>query len=269
MAVEIPTYVICLEKTRATRCGPTLQAWRNIANKYALAVQSVRATTPADFDLKDMVHPYAYSCILHKGRKTLEMIASKTEVACALSHIGIWRRVVASGRPSIVVEDDMAMSDKKMNRMLSQLKTMPDDTDMYLLHFLGMNLRYTKMAGGVLDVSSFAGLQAYYMTPSCAEKLLRYAFPLIFQVDTYVPRARDMLGLKIRTRISNQMTFGKFAKDNLASTLGKNHVSSVMLSMAIALTVIVLVIVVGVVVWAVQTYRNRHVLRECERKQRK
>jgi GR25 family glycosyltransferase involved in LPS biosynthesis len=264
-APATPTYVICLDKTRAKRCDPTLAAWTRVAETHHLDVKPLQAITPDDFELREVVHPYAYSCIRRRERKTLEMIGADVEVACALSHIKAWRQVVQDQQPGIVVEDDMAMPTHQLHAMLNQLKTMPKDTDLYLLHFIGINLESTKMSGGFLDVKSFAGLQAYYITPSCAAKLLEHALPIVFQVDTYVPRAREMYGLKIRTRKENRMSFLKFARDNLRSTLGRNHVSSVMFVLVIVVAAMLIVIVALVTWWAVQSAKRRGELRSCEK----
>lgn len=252
----IPTYIICLAKTRAQRCDPTFNAWSKVSQAHALHVQRLDAVTPQDFDLKAITHPYAYSCIQRKERKTLEMIGSKVEVACALSHMKAWEKIAQSGVPGIVVEDDMAMPPRKLHGMLDQLKHMPKYTDMYLLHFIGVNFKYKALPNKFVDVLSFTGLQAYYMTPTCAKKLLSTALPIVFQVDTYVPRAKETHDLKIRTRLENRMPFLKFARDNLKSTLGKNHVSSVMLAMAIAIAVLVLVIIALSIMWAMRTAKS-------------
>jgi GR25 family glycosyltransferase involved in LPS biosynthesis len=248
----IPTYIICLERSRAKRCDPTFRAWENVSKEHNLDVRRLTAITPVDFQLKDVVQPYAYSCIQRKERKTLEMIGNVVEVACAMSHIKAWKRIVQDQTPGIVVEDDMALSAHKLNRMLSQLRTIPKDTDMYLLHFIGVNLKAKKVQSGFLDVSSFAGLQAYYMTPSCAQKLLRQVLPMAFQIDTYVPRAKEMYNLRIYTRPENRMSFFKFARDNLASTLGGSHVTSSMLTLVISIAVLVLVLIALIIICIVK-----------------
>jgi hypothetical protein len=68
-----------------------------------------------------------------------------------------------NGKPGIVVKDGMAMPPRKSNAMLSKFSTKPKDADMYLLHFIGINLKANPMANGFLDMSSFTCLQVYYM----------------------------------------------------------------------------------------------------------
>lgn len=233
---NIPAYVICLEKTRSKRCDPTFRAWKNVLPN----TQRLNAVTPTDFDLKDVAHPYALSCIKRKQRKTLEFIVSPVEVACAMSHIKAWERIVQTNRASIVVEDDMDIPQKKIKGFIQQLNGMPDDTEMYLLYFNGINLQSKRMQRGYIDVHQFAGLMAYYLTPQGARKLLKNAFPIVFQIDTYAARC----GLLVRSRPENRMSWIKFIKDNIQSTLGSNHISSRMMAMLIALVVLVLSILI-------------------------
>ncbi len=222
--------------------------------------QRLTAVTPQDFDLNKVAHPYAQSCIQLKERKTLEMIGAATEVACTMSHIKAWKIILNSGKPGIVVEDDMAMSPSKITRMIEQLDTMPEDTELYLLYFIGINLRSTKLPNNYIDVHRFTGTQAYYITPQACQKLLKFALPVVFQVDTYMARS----GLRVRSKKKNKMSWLKFMKDGLGSTLGKTHISSIMVAMTIALTVLVLVIIVLSVIWAKKGIGKRHELQHCE-----
>ena len=256
--MNIPTYIICLDKTRTKRCDPTYDAWKKVMTN----IQRLKAITPSDFDLNEVAHPYARSCIALKERKTLEMIGASTEVACAMSHIKAWNTILKSGKPSIVVEDDMAISKHRIERMINQLKHMPQDTDLYLLHFIGVNLRSTKLPNGYIDVHRFTGTQSYYITPQACKKLLKFALPIVFQVDTYMAR----FGLKVRSRHENKMSWIKFMKDNFGSTLGGNHVSSVMLAMIITITVLVIVIIVLSCLWAKKGMDKKHELESCELK---
>ena len=256
--MDTPTYVICLEKTRAKRCEPTFAAWKKVLPN----TQRLTAITPNDFDLTNVAHPYARSCIQLKERKTLEMIGAATEVACSMSHIKAWTIIAKSGKPGIVVEDDVAMSERKIQNMIGQLKDMPQDTEVYLLHFIGINLRSTNLANGYIDVQRYTGTQAYWLTPQAAKKLLQFAFPIVFQVDTYMARA----GLKVRSRKENRMSWLKFMKDNLGSTLGKNHVSSAMLTMLITIAVLVIVIILLSCLWTGRGMKKRHELQDCAQK---
>lgn len=254
--MNIPTYIICLQKTRAKRCDPTYHAWK----KVLPLTQRLKAITPDDFNLKEVVHPYALSCIQRKERKTLEFIASDKEVACAMSHIKAWKKIVDTNQASIVVEDDMAMSERKIRNMVNQLHRMPADTEMYLLHFIGINLKSKKMQRGYIDVNQFNGLQAYYLTPQGAKKLLANAFPIVFQIDTYAARA----GLRVRSRKENIMSWLKFMKDNFRSTLGNNHVSSKMLTMIIIMIVLIILLILLICTWTSWGTKEHHKLKLCQ-----
>lgn len=231
-------YIICLQKTTETRCTPTFNAWQGVASAHNVNVETLTAITPDDFDLVDYVHPYVYNCIKEGSRKTLDLLGSSVETACALSHMKAWQTIVDSGKPGIVVEDDMAMSNEELNTLLSQLSDMPSDSDMFLLHFTGINFRYTPRKDGFIDVQSFVGGMCYYLTVETAKKFLQYATPLVFQVDTFMSSCIGMLDLKVRSSLSNQLSVWKAATDCMASTLGTNHVSSTLLSCIVSIVVL-------------------------------
>lgn len=256
--MDIPTYIICLEKSRTKRCDPTFRAWSQVMSQ----VQRIKAITPTDFKLEDVAHPYAQSCIKLNERKTVEFIGSKVEVACALSHYKAWQTIVDSQKPGIVVEDDMAMSKSKIQGMVNQLKNMPQDTEMYLLHFNGINLRYEKLFNGYIDVQRFTGALAYYLTVQAAQKLLKHSLPVVFQVDTYAARA----GLRVRSRKENKMSWTKFLRDNLGTTLGNQHISSSMLALGIGIIVVLVLLIVLICVWIASGIRQKRSLERCAAK---
>ena len=259
--MNIPTYIICLEKTREKRCDPTFHAWKKVLPN----TQRLTAITPHDVDLNDVVHPYALYNIQTKKRKTLEFIVSDKEVACAMSHIKAWQKIAQSNQASIVIEDDMAMSETKIRNMVNQLNNKPADTEMYLLYFIGINLKSSVMKNGYIAVHQFTGLQAYYLTPQGAKKLLKNAFPILFQIDTYASKA----GLKVRSRKENKMSTFRFFKDNLRSTLGGNHISSSMFTITIILGVLIVILIAIVCIWACWQRSIRHQLINCQNKNHK
>lgn len=267
MSTPIPTYVICLNKTRSKRCDPTFNAWTHVAKAHNLVVQRLLATTPDDFQLKEVVHPYVYKCIDTNDRKTTDFLGSKVEVACGLSHINAWKKIAISGVPGIVVEDDMAMSPSTLHSKLRHLRNLPKDTHMYLLHYLGIQFKARKMASNFLHVQSYVGNQAYYLTAFAARKLLRYAFPMVFQIDTYASQSAPMLGINIRTRPENRVKLSKAFRDNLlGSTLGNGHFSSSLLACIFTIGVLGLLVIGMIIAWICHGLKQRRNLHECETK---
>jgi GR25 family glycosyltransferase involved in LPS biosynthesis len=254
---ETPVYIICLNKTRKKRCDPTYEAWK----KVMFNTKRLTAITPTDFNIKDVAHPYAQSCINLKERKTLELIGKHTELACAMSHIKAWKQIIKSNKPSIVVEDDMVMSKNRIEMMIKQLYNIPKDTELYLLHFIGVNLKSNKLENGYIDVKRFTGTQAYYITPQACKKLVKNAIPIIFQVDTYMAR----FGLKVRSRPENKMSWLKFMKDAFTSTLGGGHISSTMSIVIIILIVLFIMLILIVCVWVKKGNDKKHELQKCEK----
>lgn len=261
----IPVYIICLAKTQAQRCDPTFSAWDLVATDHNLDVQRLTATTPDDFELADTVHPYVQKCILDNERKTTDFLGSKVEASCALSHISAWKKIAESGNPGIVVEDDMNVLPDKLNGMLDQLRTMPADTDMYLLSYLGFQFRSSPLPDGFLAVDSYVGNQAYYLTSEAAAQLVKYAFPLVFQIDTYASQSAAALGIRIRTRPENMIGWWKAFQDNiLGSTLGDGHYNSTLMICIFILTGLTFAVIVAGIAWVVWGVESRRALRQCQ-----
>lgn len=262
MKAPIKTYIICLEKNRQTRCDPTFRAW----SELGLDLERIPAVTPKDFNLREVVHPYVYSAIMKNDRKTTDLIGSQVEAACAMSHISAWQKIADSNEPGIVLEDDMELSQSKIRYILDWMVKMPKDTDMYLLHYTGINFKSTKRANGFLDVHSFVGGMAYYLTPQTAKKLLRHARPLVFQIDTHMSKSMVMYNFRVRTRPENRLSMMKAFRDNALSTLGGSHLSSSLIYALLTIIVLFLVIMTMGIVWGGQTIRARQSLENCHAK---
>lgn len=249
-------YVICLQKTQTKRCDPTFHAW----SKVVPSIERVSAITPKDFNLHEVVTPYAYVGIINKNRKSVELLGASVEAACGLSHIKTWKLIRDSQKPGIVLEDDMDISQHKIQLMLNQLQDMPKDTDIYLLHFNGINFKGSRLYQKYMDVHNFSGLMAYYITPKAAGILAEHALPMDAQIDTYVPKAAQMYNLKIRTQFGNRLSFVKAARDNFKSTLGNSHLSSQLLAFAGIMLVMFLIIVTITTIWIIREVRFRQTL---------
>jgi GR25 family glycosyltransferase involved in LPS biosynthesis len=260
--LKIPKiYIICLEKTKSKRCLPTLNAWKKVSHN----IQTVQAITPQEFNLKDVVTPYTYAGIQNRNRKSVELLGAPVEAACGLSHIKTWRLIAESQEPGIILEDDMDLPEYKIRMLLNQLQDMPNNTDIYLLHFNGINFKGSKIGGirgKYMNVSNFSGLMAYYITPKAAKLLARYALPMDAQIDTYVPRLAQIHQLNIRTQFGNRLSFVKAARDNFKSTLGNNHLSSQLLLFAGLLILFFLIILVMAIIWGVREARFRQVTKK-------
>ena len=108
------------------------------------------------------------------------------EVGCTLSHIMAWSKIVTSGEPGIILEDDLYHSSDKYN--IAQIKERLDDFDLVYLSKYNMD----KNAQGFDDVFEIPGYcywtAAYALSVEGAGKLLnKVAVQNIIPADEYLP----------------------------------------------------------------------------------
>lgn len=124
------------------------------------------------------------------------------EIGCWASHYLLWQRCLESGKPMIVLEDDVVI-DPGLQGLVRSLPQLPEGIDYFRLHasddpsrewatFAGLSIhRYWRSPMG-----SFG----YYLAPAAAGRFLRHAQEWILPVDNYMDLAWlhgvECLGLK-------------------------------------------------------------------------
>jgi GR25 family glycosyltransferase involved in LPS biosynthesis len=271
MSNMLDVFVICLESTKQKRCLPTMHAWQQVARQFNLAVQAVKATTPSDFDAGQKIHVYARSYFSDQlgSRKTTDVVGSAVEAACALSHISIWKRILASQKAAIVLEDDAWDTPARLSGLLAQLGSMPSQCEVYLLKFIPTTLKceptdqtvqtvqtgQTGQTGQTVPackVVKFAGATAYWLSPSGAKKLLQSAEPVVFQLDIYMSACIQALDLQVYTKASNAILMHTFLTDALKTSLGSKHSRSKIMTYGSVLAALVVVCIALIVYCALR-----------------
>ena len=257
MSNMLDVYVICLESTKQKRCLPTIHAWQQVASQFNLAVQAVKATTPSDFDASQKIHVYARSYFSDQlgSRKTTDVVGSAVEAACALSHISIWKRILANQKAAIVLEDDAWDTPARLSGLLAQLGSMPSQCEVYLLKFIPTTLKceptnqtvQTVQTVPACKVIKFAGATAYWLSPSGAKKLLQFAEPVVFQLDIYMSACIQAMDLQVYTKASNAILMHTFLADALKTSLGSKHSRSRIMTYGSVLAALVVVCIVLIV----------------------
>lgn len=189
---SVPGYIITLEednfketKDRLEKAGFKNLEWFQGVNGKEMADQlrndraklSYRALT--EIDHSDF-------------REAHSSMPSWGGVGCYLSHVGTWKAARESNNGILVFEQDaIAMSNDSydsVKKVLEDLYTvenkLPD-----LVYIGGFNVPEMDPVKGLSSVgrvkSRVYGLEAYYISPEGATKLLQNAFPMEVQVDSY------------------------------------------------------------------------------------
>jgi glycosyl transferase family 25 len=113
-------------------------------------------------------------------------------IGCAMSHVTLWKRLVESGEPYMVVlEDDLTLEDNFNQEIYLFLKHVPDDFDIAQI-YLSKNKAITDSSQNQV-VNKYVktgypqnGTVAYIVSRKGAIKLLEYCVPIYHAVDIMI-----------------------------------------------------------------------------------
>ena len=250
-------HVICLESKFTERGAVTLAFLASNIDKHLYrTLNKFTAVTPSDFVVEDKASVRQLTIIKgRKGRIEHADMSSRAQVACALSHMALWKLCADTNQPIVVVEDDVRP--RNMSERLKQASGLKGDVVLLSCANLVRNDQ-TK------HVSSFSGTGSYLITPRGARTLLKHAHPVSMHVDYYmstciaaynlnvmaVDNARgqwDMPSSKLST-----LEHTKFVFDIQVPCL---ELVSLMLSLVLALCVLIFL---GCGVAMMCTWRRKH-----------
>lgn len=188
--VDLPVYVINLDR-RPDR-------WHDVQQMLARN-QFWRVQREAAVDGKLLPAQVLDQVTTPESRESLtrprvrhEELGSVGAVGCTLSHVNVWRRIVASGEPALVVEDDAVLvPELAQYRVFAQPDQVCSGYDLVLLGYFALRSpppaqRIAPSNAVVPYGSLFFGTQFYYLTPAGAQKLLEHALPVEIQLDAYM-----------------------------------------------------------------------------------
>ena len=122
-----------------------------------------------------------------------ERALKKTEVACFMSHLNLWRTIAAGGKPAVVLEDDVILGGHWYENI--RLLAQHAQADCICLEAWGKKvLGATQMVGHLklqrLHLNS-AGAAAYLLWPSGARRLLaNYEQQGVALADAFINQTR-------------------------------------------------------------------------------
>lgn len=128
---------------------------------------------------------------LNEGRTLHRSLSSKGALGCYMSHVNIWKWLL--NQPNIdkvvVFEDDaIIVSKDNIEKLNKSLNSIVQPFDFFSFGYLNADRGETYSINEYINLykGEFWGLQAYIITKSGAEKLLRYIFPIDVQIDSYI-----------------------------------------------------------------------------------
>jgi len=184
---NLKVYVINLDR-RSDRWNGVQKILYDSGFKNLERIPAIDGKQIDTFQLKKFLTERAFGD-LGKERKADEDLGSLGAVGCFLSHYKAWMKVVESGVPAIIAEDDMIMDANMDNFECVKDSRLLEGRDLTLLGYCSLREKPKKPlnTSGLYDYDGmFFCTHFYYITPRGAEILLSESFPIDYQVDSYM-----------------------------------------------------------------------------------
>lgn len=220
--VDVPAYVICLEKKKDTRCDVNFNSIKDVFPKAKWTEAVDAADIPED---DDRISVFARYHIKTTEDTDYLHLSSKGAIGCTLSHVGLWEKVVETNTPSIIVEDDMNLSTFS-DSIKTAYKNIPSNVEYASILYLPwpaskvniFDSSTTYLPFNVRD--NISGTQLYYITPKGASILLKYAFPIVAHVDSYIGYVANVINEFNAVYYATQLyPLHKMIEDDIASSI--------------------------------------------------
>jgi hypothetical protein len=222
--MSFKAFVICLDKTRARRCDPSLKQLQN--HPFISDLYESQATTPDDFDNEDYAHPHALGVAKGKRRpKLIKNTTNKIHTAVVLSHIKLWKKCVELNEPIIICEDDIEPAAVKN---LSDLRNRPADADLFIARCNCHIMCRTEStaAKNIVRFTKFAGAQCYWLTPHAARTFLKQVVPINMHADFWMSDCVTGYGLNAYGSSNATMSIAEAFISDDGSTLSHDFAAS-------------------------------------------
>lgn len=136
-------------------------------------------------DINKLVHPSFSECIFQKKRTYHEQL-SIGAVGCYLSHIKLWEVAAKENKTLLILEDDVKFAIDFTTRIKSLVQEIPKDFDAVFFHSCLKKSPLEKVSPHILRPHIFYTTDCYMISPIGAKKMLQYALPMRYQLDSYI-----------------------------------------------------------------------------------
>jgi GR25 family glycosyltransferase involved in LPS biosynthesis len=178
----------------------------------SLQIQRINATNGKKLEyLKDRrIATHTRLNIMRNDRRTHREIATLGAIGCSLSHIAIWKKLIASGKPyAVVMEDDARFNLHQLQAINNLVKTIPPSSQIWLLGFYRPNLIEEPLPRSKwARVFQFTASHAYILTRAAAQKLLEQATPIEMHIDHYISAMSTLYDLDMLHHENLHIEFG-------------------------------------------------------------
>lgn len=182
----LPTYVINMkerpDRWQRFKDQQTSSAFKKLRRFNAINGKKLSPQTDKRISVQTRMN------ILRNYRRSHHEIATLGAIGASLSHIGVWRKFVASVSPMcLILEDDVVLDGAQIEQVNELAKTAPKGWDIWILGYWAPNLIVEDLPNSNWNkVYNFTAAHAYVMTRGAAVKLLEEATPVESHIEYYM-----------------------------------------------------------------------------------
>ena len=182
---SIPIYMINLKSSnKSKKTFPQLK-------KYFKNTFKLNAINGNNIDLYSTaytkkIHQITKYNIANNLKLNHKNIHNKGQVGCYLSHIKLWEKCVKLDKGILVMEDDVYINDfKEIDKVLKKIIPEYDYVSLIFLNLLSNTTTEETNYFSKLSDNHY-GTQLYYISPKGAKVFLKYIYPILYQIDSYI-----------------------------------------------------------------------------------
>ncbi len=182
---SIEKYLINLDK-RTDRLHITTKLLNDHGFTNIIRYPAVNGKEISSFELEKLVAPHAINSI-KQNQRTEHHQLSYGAVGCSLSHINIWKEFNNSTSlysDMIMIFEDDVLPSFTITDLHKYLEYVPEDWDIL---FLGALINKGNTINNVVSkINKFYCMHSYIIRKKCIPFLLKHAFPLEKQIDSWL-----------------------------------------------------------------------------------
>jgi len=138
---------------------------------------------------------------LHNKSINHKDIRTKGAIGCYLSHYKIWEKIINENLNNVLIFEDDLLTDVNTKEYEDYVNSIPQDYDIALLSWFTLwfdplnnpkkNIIINNYWNKYNSINVF-GCSSYLLSIKGAEKLIKNAFPICYQVDAYINILNDL-----------------------------------------------------------------------------
>ena len=217
---DLPTYVINMNERpdrwkRFTEHSAIFQ-FKNLQRFPAINGKRLNYKRDRRISLKTRMN------ISRNYRRSHYEIATLGAIGSSMSHIGVWKKFLASGAPMCAVfEDDVILSEVQLHAVNEILPNLPRECGIWLLGCYLPNLIIDPIGESKWSqVHKFTAAHAYILTREAAKKLLEEPYPIEMHIEYYITAASMIKEFKVLQHADVHLEF--FRKEQGPRTADSN-----------------------------------------------